>query len=81
MDTTEVNIWAHYGQKPQPRTTLVERLRDCGPREDEHGVWSGKFPHWEDARIAADMIELLERRIADYEDTIRYLTLQLGKTL
>lgn len=81
MDTTEVNIWAHYGRQPEPRATLVERLRDCGPIEDENGTWRGKFPHWEDARLAADMIEFLQRRLDEYESTIRYLTLQLGKTL
>lgn len=77
MDTTEINIWEHYGRQAQTRESLTERLRSCGPQKDG----SGKFPHWEDCHIAADTIEYLERRVAEYEDTIRYLTLQLGKTL
>lgn len=81
MDTTEVNIWAHYGRQPEPRATLIERLRDCGPKQDENGTWTGKFARWEDSHLAADMIEYLERRVTEYEDTIRYLTLQLGKSL
>jgi hypothetical protein len=81
MDTTEVNIWEHYGKQPESRGTLVERLKDCGPQQDENGIWMGKFPSWQDAHIAADTIQYLERRVTEYEDTIRYLTLQLGKTL
>lgn len=30
---------------------------------------------------AAELLEYLQRRLAEYEDTIRHLTLQLGKTL
>lgn len=77
MDTTEINIWEHYGKTPEPRGSLTERLRDCGSKD---GLM-GKFPHWEDCHVAADLIEYLERRVADYEETIRHLTLQLGKTL
>lgn len=81
MDTTEINIWEHYGKEPESRGTLVERLRETGPKEGPNGVVVGKFPSWQDAHIAADLIERLERRIADYEDTIRYLTLQVSRTL
>ena len=77
MDTTEINIWEHYGKPAQPRENLINRLRSSGPQKDG----SGKFPHWEDCHIAADLIEHLERRVDEYEGTIRYLTLQLGKTL
>jgi len=30
---------------------------------------------------AADLIDHLQRRLVEYEDTIRYLTVQLGRTL
>jgi hypothetical protein len=81
MDTTEINIWEHYGKAPEENSSLVDRLRKSGPKEGPNGIVTGRFPSWEDAHIAADLIEHLERRISDYEETIRYLTLQLGKTL
>jgi hypothetical protein len=81
MDTTEINIWEHYGKTPEPNMTLIERLRNTGPKEGPNGVVTGRFPSWEDAHIAADMIEHLERRVTDYEETIRYLTLQVSKNV
>jgi hypothetical protein len=59
----------------------VDRLRDTGPKEGANGIVTGRFPSWQDAHIAADLIEHLERRVTDYEETIRYLTLQVSKTL
>lgn len=79
MAEEEVDVWAHYGNKHED--SLVSRLRNTGPMQDVSGTWTGKFANWRDAHEAADQIESLERRLAEYEETIRYLTLQLGKTL
>lgn len=79
MTEDNVDIWAHYCSPSE--TSLVERLRNTGPMQDSNGTWVGRFANYRDAHEAADKIEHLERQLAQYEETIRYLTLQLGKTL
>lgn len=79
MTDENIDVWAHYSENSQDK--LVDRLRNTGPIQDENGAWLGRFPSWRDAHEAAQQIESLERRLAEYEETIRYLTLQLGKTL
>lgn len=79
MTDENIDVWAHYTSSNEDK--LVDRLRNTGPIQDENGTWTGRFPSWQDAHAAATQIESLERRVAEYEETIRYLTLQLGKTL
>ena len=88
MKDEEVDIWAYYaeivpghiGQVAEEKS-LIDRLRNTGPIQDDSGNWSGRFASWRDAHEAAELIESLERRITEYEDTIRYLTLQVSKNL
>jgi hypothetical protein len=60
---------------------LVDRLKNTGPARDENNIWTGRFPSWQDAHEAAILIERLEQAIQEREETIRYLTNELSKTL
>lgn len=79
MSEENVDVWSHYGHTHED--SLIDRLRNTGPMQDANGTWTGRFANWRDAHEVADQIEALERRIAEYEETIRYLTLQVSKTL
>jgi len=88
MSDKETNVWEYYAD-PAPsflrpennETSLVDRLKNTGPIKDENDNWTGRFPSWQDAHEAAIRIERLERVVQEYEETIRYLTNQLSKTL
>lgn len=88
MSDKDTDIWEYYAD-PVPsfllpetqQLPLVERLKNTGPIRDENNIWTGRFPSWQDAHEAAIRIERLERVIQEYEETVRYLTNQLSKTL
>jgi len=88
MSDKETDIWEYYADpvpsflRPENKeTSLVDRLKNTGPIKDENDNWTGRFPSWQDAHEAAILIERLEQAIQEREETIRYLTNQISKTL